>query len=91
MKKKVNVRREAQTILQAAAAAIKRGLVRQHEVGRGYHLGDLVKKVSELTKKSVSGRELIKAMRVWFRQNIARFNNRYVHVDVAQVGKFAGT
>ena len=79
MAKKRSIRREILGILQAAAAVITARSVPTQENG-GIRLSDLVKKVSEATKMSVDARQLIKAMKVWFDQNLARFNNRFIHL-----------
>lgn len=80
VKKKMNVKRVALTILQAAAMAIRYGLVPKQEIGGGYRLRDLAVKVSELTRQAFGTRQVVKAMRVWFHQNLAKFNNKHLQL-----------
>ena len=71
--KKGTSKREALKILQAVANAIMAGKAKAEENG-GYALTELARHAEVKTKA------LLKAMRIWFDQKIARFNNKLVHL-----------
>ena len=81
--KKMNVKREIEQTLRALALAIKQGLVKKCEKSGGYSPAQLANAVD--LKKG----DLLRALKVWFQAKIARFNNKMVHIDVRQIGKFA--
>jgi hypothetical protein len=85
--KKFNIASSVRTILQAAATALHHGLVAKHPKGGGFHLGDLK------SKKTFSAKEILTALRIWFDQKVAKYNNKGLHVTDkgrTELARYAG-
>jgi hypothetical protein len=90
--KKLNVISSVRMILQAAATAIAHGMVTKHPKGGGICIKDLKNKASQLTKKVMSTKEFIAALRTWFDMKLAKYNNKALHLTgkgLAEIQKFA--